>query len=747
MVDNKLQIIIAEKPGIARKVACSLCPLYPCAERYCSKYNIDIFIHHFGRVDKYNHPISLLRCRSKQISHSDLPIYFSDLKRNNSNASLIYSSKIDGPGHTNLTRSLKEILFDWDVQKLRRPVMEQVDWYFINGGYKNSDWLIIHTGGNPQRLDVRKKTHRERKRGVSNFTFTSTDPKIVKSMMSHSAKHSPKGSSRMRLRFIAHLLGAKQLFKANVFVATDIDIAGTYIAATLPGFSSLSKGANVLRVALHDTTTEGIRDAINKATNFDWHNAEAGRLRDTVDYIIGRGFHDVMKNITRQVKFQIPFTIGRTRFLALDCLYRRWALARTWPENGDVYLSIIGLGDRDGVIDQLKKQAFLGVALKTSRGPFSPAGFLRELMYREVGTVSTRYTLLNKLIKQGLVRQESEWLIPTQTGIMVREQLIQHLENSSFSLWEWNHRINEIMVSAATNSDKSIKVLQAKTDKLIHQFMEEFLPDLLQSLPTLSLLLKRLYLRNKEINEPRAQTKTKGEIVGEYPPRFNICGLEGAADSTHLEKYIDLETNSFAIEKNIILKRGVPLPEIDWEGMLRRLLNIEREIGFSLIKGYNLERLPHLPEGMCTTFRAQCAVGELEHSLKRIKNSKGLTEDPIVLNVEEPTKDSALNETHEPLGLFDVTPGDVPGPDGFLVAAEYMRPYRYTLDLYKANIAQIELLESFKCGGLTFHRIHPFKYGTVNTFDTLLASMYDRHLMPFEKTAEIAEALYLSEGN
>ena len=76
--------------------------------------------------------------------------------------------------------------------------------------------------------------------------------------------------------------------------------------------------------------------------------------------------------------------------------------------------------------------------------------------------------------------------------------------------------------------------------------------------------------------------------------------------------------------------------------------------------------------------------------------------------------------------------GILPGRDGFLVASEYMRPYRYTMDLYKANMRKFRLLEKFDLGDITFQRVHPFKYGTVHTLDTLLCDMYERHLMPFD---------------
>jgi hypothetical protein len=682
-----------------------------------------------------------LRCRSKKLSKSEFPSSYWVQKNNDFAVSFVYSSATDGPRHTNFVKSLKEIISSWDEPYLKPPVLEQVDWYLIRHGYDKKDWLVIHTAGNPQRLDFQKNGTKNKIKRKTRLTFNSADPDFIKSSMRHLAKHSPKNSSRMRIKLINHLLRESNLTKATIFVATDMDVAGTYIVATLPGFSTLSRKKKILRMALHNMTKQGIRDALHNAGSFDWQNAEAGRLRDTIDYVIGRGFSDIMRDISRHANFRFPFTLGRTRLLALDCLYRRWVNARAWKEKGDLYLVFIGLGDRDGIIDQLSKQAFLGLCLKTIRGPFSPAGFLRELMYREIGTVSTRYKLMGELIRQGLALQEGDWLIPTQIGIMLQEQLLQHLENSNFSLWKWNHVINQYLVSVEGKANKPLSVLQDETDNLIHQFLVQFLPIMVKSMPILSLLLKRMGLQNIAKTETKAIPKHDHFL--DASKEFDVWGLEGAVNLDNVKQFIYVEKNRLVTTENVTLKRGIPFPEQDWEGMLRRTLNLEREVGFRVVAGHLVERLPYLPEGMCTVFRATCDSEKLDEILANIINSKGVVSNLEGISLEKPEEDPAVKGAHEPLGLFDVAPGDIPGPEGFLVAAEYMRPYRCTLDLHKASLANVNLIGSFVCGGTHFQRIFPFKYGTVHTFDSLLASMYDRHKIPFDKTAEIAEALYL----
>ena len=56
MAEKNLQIVITEKASVARKVACALCPIDNCTQMLCPQYFMDIFVHHFGRVDKHNHP-------------------------------------------------------------------------------------------------------------------------------------------------------------------------------------------------------------------------------------------------------------------------------------------------------------------------------------------------------------------------------------------------------------------------------------------------------------------------------------------------------------------------------------------------------------------------------------------------------------------------------------------------------------------------------------------------------------------
>ena len=257
----------------------------------------------------------------------------------------------------------------------------------------------------------------------------------------------------------------------------------------------------------------------------------------------------------------------------------------------------------------------------------------------------------------------------------------------------------------------------------------------------ISLLLKRIGLQNIAKTETKAILKHDHSL--DASKEFDVWGLEGAVNLDNVRQFIDVEKNRFMTTENVILKRGIPFPEQDWEGMLRRTLNLEREVGFRVVRGHLVERLPYLPEGMCTVFRATCDSEKLDEILANIINSKGIVSNLEGINLEKPEEVPAVKGAHEPLGLFDIAPGDIPGPEGFLVAAEYMRPYRCSLDLHKASLANVNLLGSFVCGDVHFHRILPFKYGTVHTFDSLLASMYDRHKMPFDDTAEIAEALYL----
>ena len=412
-------IVITEKHSIAKKIACALCTQSPCDLQYCPHYSMDIFIHHLARINKHQHPIAILRCRANLLNIKKEMKYLNEMDCDESSISMIYSSQIDGPQYANVLQSVRELLTRWDVSKYPKPVIETVDWYDIANGYENARWLIVHTNGNPLRSDIRK-SQGNRDQDKTNLPFTSTDPKVIRKEMIHIPNHSHNGSSRMRCKFLSTILNACTRIN-KVYVATDMDVAGSYIASLLPGFNHLSKIREVQRIALNNTTSEGIRSAIKAAFPFDWHNAEAGRLRDTIDFVIGRGLFKVTEDVSsfQQVPFKI--SVGRTQLLALDCLYRRWREALTWKGNGDIYIVFIGLGDEHSIREQLRKGAFLGVALKTMRGPFSPAGLLRELMIKEVATVSTRYKLIENLISQGMVHQEGVWLIPTHLGVLAHE--------------------------------------------------------------------------------------------------------------------------------------------------------------------------------------------------------------------------------------------------------------------------------------------------------------------------------------
>ena len=739
MRDGLFNIVITEKLGVATKIACALCPNAPCNTQGCPYYYVDIFVHHLGRVDKYKHAYSLLRCRSKQLHIDEEFRYYWGRNEDYPLASLIFSSRVDGARHNNIMRSIRELLSNWNVAKVPRPIMEHVDWYDIGNGYDNSRWLIIHTSGNPLRLDIRNDVYKHSKSEKHSLTFASNDPQDVKKKMEHVPNHSSEGSSRMRLRHISKMLNLPYI-TGSVYVATDMDVAGTYIASTLPGFDSIARRKDILRLSLCDTTREGVRNAIAKSVAFDWHNAEAGRFRDTIDYVIGRSFYDITKDISHIDRVSAPLSFGRTQLLALDCLYRRWVLAQTWKQKGDIYLVFIGLGDKQGIADQLSQKAYLGIALNTLRGPFSQAGLLRELMYREIATVSTRHRIIDTLIRQGLARQEGMWLLPTEAGIMVHQVLLQRKQLGQL-LWEWNHRINRYMHVATEFANKPLDELQDNTDREIKEFLSQFLPALIGSVSSLSLLYKLLE-RNNHKGE-RHKDKKEEYVANSISEDYDLHELHGALGINSLNKIVDSKNNRMVVDQNIVLKRRIPAPEIDSEGTLRRLLKLEREVGFQVVDSWALNSLPHLPEGMCTTFRARCAPDETLRIFQNAINSGDNIEDIELTVVEKPEEDKDHKDSHEPLGIFDVTPGDINGPKGFLVASEYMRPYRYTLDLHKASLAKYELLEKFSLGGLLFQRIHPFRFGTVHTFDTLLIDMYDRHLMSFHDTSENAESLYI----
>lgn len=664
--------------------------------------------------------------------------YFSGVEADESSVSMIYSSQVDGPQYGNVLKSVEELLTRWDIPRYPKPVVEKVDWYDINPGYENARWLIVHTNGNPFRSDIRKS------QGNTKLPFTSTDPKVIRNEMNHIPKHSGSGSSRMRCQFLSKVLNTNNRID-RVYVATDMDVAGSYTASLLPGFNRLSNIKEIQRVRLNNTTPEGIRAAIKAAFPFDWHNAEAGRLRATIDFVIGRGFFKVIEDVSSFQQVPTKISFGRTRLLALDCLYRRWREAQTWQGSGNIYMVFIGLGDEHSISEQLRRGAFLSVALKTMRGSFSPAGLLRELMVKEVGTVSTRYKLIENLISQGMVHQEGVWLIPTHLGALTHEIILRSL-NESFNLWEWNHRINEFLYNAGSFKDHSLNSLRDITDDEIKAFLKQFLPTLYERMPaSISLLYKLADF--KKYKHLRGYKERKGNSRSQEQNSVEDSNLVGAIDLSQIEKYIDFENNRFIPVDNVFLRREVSVPDdVDREGMLRRILKLEREVGFEIVHALNLPTIEYLPESMCSSFRATCSLSDLS---KIFELNIGLQKEIEVfdyISVEKPEQDNGFQDSHEPLGLFDVTPGDIAGPEGFLVASEYMRPYRYTTDLYKASMRKFKLLEKFRLGDIVFQRVHPFKYGTVHTFDTLLSDMYDRHLMSFNRTAEIAESLYLGGG-
>ena len=158
----------------------------------------------------------------------------------------------------------------------------------------------------------------------------------------------------------------------------------------------------------------------------------------------------------------------------------------------------------------------------------------------------------------------------------------------------------------------------------------------------------------------------------------------------------------------------------------------------------NAEKLPLFDGGHCTVYRAECDLGKLPKAAKAV--ARGRFRKPVPMARVAPEGHPEADAAHPPLEIFDPCPADMNGPEAMLVAMEYMRPYEHSLAVLDAQDAGLDVLQSFECGSIAFERVAPFGFGTAHTFDTLLATMYDRYEMDFEQTAWLAESLYLGGG-
>jgi len=740
MKRNRLSIIVTEKPSIARKVACATCLRQPCDERECSQRRADVFVHHFGKVDKESHPIGLLRCKLSRVTQNRWRSYWRDSRIDWSRVSLVHSDAFHGDGDRQIIKSLRHLTRGNRDMGTPPAVMEHVEWFTIRRGFLGRDWLVVHTAGNPQNADMRSGSGSGKRGGIP------ADAQEVAMGLQHRPIHSTQRSTRMRLAHLRGLLHLGRNPNTTIYVATDQDVAGTYLVSCLPGFEEMAQTSQPRRVRLDDMTTRGIRKAIESAQDFDWHNAEAGRLRDSIDYVFGRVMARVVRHGSAAQRRSPGVTLGRTRLLALDCLCRRWMELDQTKARGFVYMLTPGAGQTEHVQQVVREGTAPLIAAEVRRGPHGPAGLLRELLRWDVGTVSTRYKLIGQLIDQGLIREARGLLCPSPKGVALQCHLMPALETEGFSLWDWQQRLTRFLDTADERSGRPKEDLRGETDSLLKEFLdslrrargpvEDAMPGLWEALDA---------CRSEDPGPSDNEGAESERDLGEGDAGGELA-LEGAVPMERLLPYVNERKNLMSTRGNPQVMRFVPRESVDWEGVLRRALLLGRETAFRVVRAKNLGRLAKLEGTNCTLFRAQCDPNKLDRAIRRIADGKGRLlhlrqVDPVSADVEEPPDDA-----HPPLEIFDASPSDMQGPKAMLLAMEYMRPYEHSLMRLDARDAGIELLQSFECGKLGFERVEPFAFGSVHTFDTVLATMYDRYGMDFETTARLAESLYLAGG-
>ena len=91
-------------------------------------------------------------------------------------------------------------------------------------------------------------------------------------------------------------------------------------------------------------------------------------------------------------------------------------------------------------------------------------------------------------------------------------------------------------------------------------------------------------------------------------------------------------------------------------------MKLEREVGFEIVQALNLPTIEHLPESMCSTFRATCSLSDLSKIFELNIGVQKEIEASEYISVQKPEQDKEFQDSHEPLGLFDITPGDIAGP-------------------------------------------------------------------------------------
>ncbi len=571
----------------------------------------------------------------------------------------------------------------------------------------------------------------------------------------------------------------------RILAATDYDISGSYI------FSCVITNANLLmqqwadmkkteddpllihpdmlfRMTLQSSSPESIREEFERPLPFDFENAYAGMARDVIDITYGRV---VAKQLRSQVKHATPpekkrapldVSFGRVHFLSLEQVIDHMASLRSEQAEERVYLVFPGSPSDQELQELLAKKAYAAVHTVEKKVRLTPSHLLSLLREKHIGTHTTRYRELRRLVDLHLLDLEQGAVIPTAYGQRYYQAMKPLVDTPLFSISRWNEELHAFMQRLReTETGEDLHALTS-LDRQYHQFMQKYfaslqphLRDLQRRYPSVAQTLVSVY--------PSSTRTAKTALLQDSQPREKVEGIllrghssdedveetlrrDGVLSRDQIAALIDPATNKAKTSsKPLSLVRVFPQPSMDLGGLVRRVCGIDKDRDFTIVESDQLERLFAFDQSHYTVFRASTPYEEEErpYALSEILQTPHQIAALIPLDLPDLSSPTEKKQAHESLRLQNLRPADVAGKRGMMLVREYHLPWQYTNEKLAKKERGLVNVASFSLNDVPFQRADRYAFGKVHNFESLLATMYEKYGFPFKETADMAEQLYL----
>jgi DNA topoisomerase IA len=721
-----VELVIAEKNKVAQNIACALGKaklfLKICKEcdntRSCKFMKQDIFLV-FRSRENCSEPDGLLRCLIDE-ANVESPKYFK-CRKGRCRYSLVYTSEHKGRRLRGIKTEIERFLDQ------SQGSYESIKYYLIPS--ENPKYLILDTNGTMLSFGYGRlfDPYGEQMRNLEQDIKEVDIRQILWNLKYYANSGYEVRSYLFRAVLNEKIFGNIEL----IYVATDYDIAGAFIAHSL--FKKSEKEGNpidyskIKRINIESMSEKGVMKAFNNPLEFDWGNAYAGNLRALFDYFFGsiatyqlngqiRNIVEKNREFNRDMRRIPVLGVGRVQVPALSLVAKREE--KLASESWDYFLYIAchnfeesGCRNTQELVQQLEdgKAACFKIVFKHNL--ITESDFIKMLSEHHVGTHTTRFAQIPKLQEKKLIRVKDGYISTTELGRAYLRIIGPELKTEQFDLAsiEFNSAFDSVL--------ESLKGSKEKAEDRFNLLLSGYLEAIRET-------LYKLGFRYESIAKQLAPYFIN-QIAEEKMEKIRVKGLQ-----KETEKELDLWDQ---IRMSLAIPHGT-----DFE-----ILECYPEpIHPLLIATHNLYRI---------VFRTKLNRSEAEEGLdvliKKIikdyheKVRNGDLEETVVLGITEEEESKYSDDpAHSPIHVTDS------GETNITYTPQQIRLINEIINSIESSWRRADeeqTLLGFNLWNRDFERAEYYPSSQTLNYEAALSLMNEKYGWPLEETGRMLEDLYL----